>query len=185
MHCNILIKSFEYLFILKKRDLNLIFLFFCRSELVQSGTDLWQGAAADPPPSWRHPGDQVQRKRQAITSSLHLSERQGGRLLHPHPAGGELFGLRNGDRSLWSVCFRCCFTCWFFVFFLCLILFWDTPVSFYRPPVSSEVWFGTTSFLCFIRCCMFVSTSSNCCKIIYKWGIDKMISLYVSQNMMH
>lgn len=72
---------------LSPKSKTLLLLFSCRGEPVQPVSDLREGAAASPAPPRRDPGDQVQRKRQALAPSLRLPEGQARRLLRSHPAG--------------------------------------------------------------------------------------------------
>lgn len=74
--------------LIKKNSFSHLFLFSsCRGELVQPVSDLRQGAAADPAPPWRNPGDQVQWKWKALAPSLRLPKGQACRLLCSHTAG--------------------------------------------------------------------------------------------------
>lgn len=67
-------------------------LFLLRGESVQSTADLRQGSPADPQTPRRHPGDQVQRERQAHPAALPVSARQTRRLLHTHITGTLITG---------------------------------------------------------------------------------------------
>ncbi len=93
-----------------KLSLHLFRVSSCRGELVQPVSDLRQSAAANPAPSWCDPGDQVQRKWQALAPSLRLPEGQARGLLCSHPAGTRCFWEEGGEAWLGSVT-----ACWFSV----------------------------------------------------------------------
>lgn len=66
--------------------------FSSRGEPVQSVPDYREGFTENPQTPGRHPGSQVQRKRQTLATALPVPEGQTCGLLHTHSAGtGDVF----------------------------------------------------------------------------------------------